>query len=124
MIEPEPHRLGDVGPHARGLREPLGARADQHEGQAEAAKIVDIVGHRIDDCAVDTRLPQCAQVAAPRDCGPSPTRRPSATPPSSAARSCAPRATSAQKGLAMSGMTRPINPDRPERIPTARWLRS
>ena len=35
----------------------------------------------------------------------------------------APRATSAQNGLAMSGMTSPSSPGRPARMPTASRLR-
>ena len=49
-------------PTLRGLGKALGARADQHEGQAEAVEIVEVVGDRIDDGAIDARLAQRAQV--------------------------------------------------------------
>ncbi len=44
------------------IREALGARADQHHRHAEAVEIVDIVGDRVDDRALDPGLPQRAQV--------------------------------------------------------------
>ena len=63
VIHAQPHRLPDVRADARRIRKPLGARPDQYERHAGAAEIVDIVRHRIDDRALDPRLPQGPQMA-------------------------------------------------------------